>query len=144
MESYQIEACQYYWYFYHNILIETDIFKVYNVIYDNVKLISSRKDFNMKTQYEKEIINENNNGSHSEENTNMLVAAFMFFIFPIIVTFLGVLVAGYIGGLMEVSIGVSQIIGGIVAFALSTVIIKLFDKSITANKNSKKIDWDHM
>lgn len=31
----------------------------------------------MKTQYEKEIINESNNGSHSEKNTNMLLAAFI-------------------------------------------------------------------
>ena len=98
----------------------------------------------MKTQYEKEIINESDNGLHSEKNTNMLVAAFMFFIFPIIVTFLGVLVGGYIGEFNEVSINTSQIIGGIVAFALSVVIIKLFDKYIKVDKNAKKIDWDDM
>ena len=51
----------------------------------------------MKTQYVKEIINESNKGSHSGKNNNMLVAAFMFFMFPIIVTFLGVFVGGYIG-----------------------------------------------
>ena len=98
----------------------------------------------MKTQYEKEIINESNNGSHSEKNTNMLVAAFMFFIFPIIAIFLGVLVGGYIGKLNEVSIEISQIIGGIVAFVLSVVIIKLFDKFIKVDENSKKIEWDDM
>ena len=98
----------------------------------------------MKTQYEKEIINESNNGSHSEKNTNMLLAAFMFFIFPIIVTFLGVFAGGYIGEFMKVSIEISQIIGGIVAFALSVVIIKLFDKFIKVDENAKKIEWDDM
>lgn len=98
----------------------------------------------MKTQYEKEIINESNNGSHSEKNTNMLLAAFMFFIFPIIATFLGVFVGGYIGEFMKVSIEISQIIGGIVAFVLSVVIIKLFDKFIKVDENVKKIEWDDM
>ena len=98
----------------------------------------------MKTQNEKEIINESDNGLHSEKNTNMLVAAFMFFIFPIIATFLGVLVGGYIGKFKGVSIEICQIIGGIVAFALSVVIIKLFDKFIKVDENAKKIDWDDM
>ena len=98
----------------------------------------------MKTQYEKEIINESNNGSHSEKNTSMLLAAFMFFIFPIIATFLGVFAGGYMEKLMEVSIEISQVIGGIVAFILSVVIIKLFDKFIKVDDNAKKIDWDDM
>ena len=98
----------------------------------------------MKTQYEKEIINQSNNESPSEKNTNMIFAAFMFFTFPLIGTFLGVFVGGFIGEFMKVSIETSQIIGGIVAFALSAVIIKLFDKSIKGNQNAKKIDWDHM
>jgi len=84
----------------------------------------------MKTQYEKD--------------TNMLMAAFMFFIFPIIATFIGVLAGGYIGGFIGVSIEISQIIGGIVAFVLSVVIIKLFDKFIKVDENAKKIEWDDM
>ena len=98
----------------------------------------------MKTQYEKEIINKINNESHSEKDTNMLMAAFMFFIFPIIATFIGVLAGGYIGGFIGVSIEISQIIGGIVAFVLSVVIIKLFDKFIKVDENAKKIEWDDM
>ena len=98
----------------------------------------------MKTQYVKEIINESNKGSHSGKNNNMLVAAFMFFMFPIIVTFLGVFVGGYIGEFMGGSIEISQIIGGIVAFVLSVVIIKLFDKFIKVDENAKKIEWDDM
>jgi positive regulator of sigma E activity len=98
----------------------------------------------MKTQYEKEMINKINNGSNSEKNTNMLMAAFMFFIFPIIATFIGVLAGGYIGGFMGVSIEIAQIIGGIVAFVLSVVIIKLFDKFIKVDENAKKIEWDDM
>ena len=98
----------------------------------------------MKAQYGKEIINEINNGLHSEKNTNMLLAAFMFFIFPIIATFLGVFVGDYIGELMKVSTEISQIIGGIVAFVLSVVIIKLFDKFIKVDENAKKIEWDDM
>ena len=98
----------------------------------------------MKIQYEKEIINESNKESHSGKNTNMLVAAFMFFIFPIITTALGVFIGGYIGKFMGVSIEISQIIGGIVAFVLSVVIIKIFDKSIKVDENAKKIEWDDM
>lgn len=98
----------------------------------------------MKTQYEKEIINKINNGSHSAKGTDMLIAAFMFFIFPIIGTFLGVLAGGYIGKIMGAYIKTSQIIGGILAFILSVAIIKLFDKSIKVDENAKKIEWDDM
>ena len=98
----------------------------------------------MKTQYEKELVNKINNGSDSGKDTNMLMAAFMFFIFPIIGTFLGVLAGGYIGEFMGVNIKTSQIIGGILAFIVSVAIIKLFDKSIKVDKNAKKIEWDDM
>jgi len=96
----------------------------------------------MKMDYEKEVIEENNNRSVSEtKNTNMLTAAFMIFIFPIISIFLGTFIGGYIGKYIGASIKISQIIGGIVAFALAVVIIKLFDKSAKADENAEKIYW---
>lgn len=99
----------------------------------------------MKKEYEKQIIEENNNKSISKEkNTNMLVAAFMIFIFPIIAIFIGVFIGGYIGKYIEVSIKMSQIIGGIAAFALSMLIIKLFDKYSKADENIEKIHWDDL
>ena len=99
----------------------------------------------MKTEHEKEIIEKNNNRSASEtKNTNMLMAAFMIFIFPIISVFLGAFVGGYVGQVIGFSIIISQIIGGIMAFVLAMVIIKLFDKSIKADNNSKKVYWDDL
>ena len=93
----------------------------------------------MKTQHEKEIINDNNRSVSEKKNTNMLVAAFMIFIFPIISIFLGVLIGGYIRKFLGISIEISQIIGGIMAFVLAMVIIKLFDKFIKVDDNAKKI-----
>lgn len=99
----------------------------------------------MKTEYKEESIDENNNKSVSKENnTNMLAAAFMIFIFPIISIFLGALIGGYIGKFIETSIKISQIIGGIVGFVLSAVIIKLFDKSSKADVNAERIHWDDL
>ena len=99
----------------------------------------------MKTEHEKEIIEKNNNRSTSEtKNTNMLMAAFMIFIFPIISVFLGAFIGGYIGQVTGFSVIISQIIGGIIAFALAMAIIKIFDKSIKADNNSEKVHWDDL
>lgn len=97
----------------------------------------------MKIEPQKE--NKDNNRSISnKKNTNMLIAAFMIFIFPMIVTILAVFVGGYIGTLFGISINTSRITGGILGFSLSAVIIKLFDKSAKADENSEKIHWDDL
>lgn len=97
----------------------------------------------MKIEPQKE--NKNNSRPISnEKNTNMLLAAFIIFILPMAAIFLGVFAGGYIGTLLSASITISQIIGGILGFSLSAIIIKLFDKSAKADKNAKKIHWDDL
>jgi len=95
----------------------------------------------MNTNHEKEI----NNKSVSEpENTNMLLAAFMLFIFPIISAFLGVYLGRYIGKSIGVSSKISQAIGGMLAFALAVLVIKLFDKSAKVDETAEKIYWEDL
>lgn len=91
------------------------------------------------------MINLNNDKPNSEKkNTNMLLAAFMLFIFPIISVFLGVFIGGYIGKSIGASIKISQTIGGILAFALTVLLIKLFDKSAKVDENAEKIYWEDL
>jgi len=100
---------------------------------------------NIKIEHEKEIIEKNNNRLVSKtKNPNMLSAAFMIFIFPIISIFSGVFIGGYIGKSIGASIKFSELIGGLVTFALAVVIIKLFDKSLKSNENTEKIYWDDL
>lgn len=96
---------------------------------------------NIKEEQEKEI---NNELICKKKNDNMLMAAFMMFIFPIITIFLGVFIGGYIGKVIETSIIIFQVIGGIVGFLVAMVIIKLFDKSVKTNENVDKITWDDL
>ena len=77
---------------------------------------------------------------NKEKKSNMLLASFMLFIFPIISAFLG----QYAGKLLGASIQVSQISGGITAFVLALVLIKLFDKSVVEDVEEEKIEWDGM
>lgn len=94
---------------------------------------------------EKEINNKNISSSVSgEKSTNMLLAAFMMFIFPIIAVFFGAFIGGNIGQVIEFSSTISQIAGGILGFILSAIIIKLFDKASRVDKNAKKIEWDDL
>ncbi len=69
------------------------------------------------------------------KEVNMLKAAFVVYILPLVAVFIGALV----GGLIAEKIGQwnipFQIIGGIVAFVLSIIYIKFFDKA--ANKDEK-------
>ncbi|BCZ45977.1 hypothetical protein psyc5s11_20440 [Clostridium gelidum] len=107
---------------------------------------------NLESDYNREVINlkikdeqiKINKSGSKRESTNMLMAAFMIFIFPIICIFLGVFIGGYIGKSIEASIEISQILGGVVAFALSMIIIKLFDKYSKIDENTVKIYWDDL
>ncbi|MDR3597335.1 SoxR reducing system RseC family protein [Clostridium sp.] len=119
--------------------------RIFLISYLEVLNLELGKGISMKIEPQKENINENNNKSMAgKKNTNMLLAAFMIFIFPITSIFLGVFVGGYIGTYIEVSIIISRIIGGIVGFAVSAVIIKLFDKSAKKDENAEKIHWDDL
>ena len=99
----------------------------------------------MKLDNKKEkTVEKNNKKQLKRKHTNMLLAAFMIFIFPIISIFIGAFIGSCIGNIIEVSAKTSEIIGGILGFALSTVIIKLFDKYSKVDENQEKIYWDDL
>ena len=78
------------------------------------------------------------------KKTNMLLACFMLFVFPIISVFIGVFLGQYIGRLFGFPILISRIFGGIIAFSLAFILIKLFDKSAVVDAEEEKIDWDDL
>ncbi|WP_333861122.1 SoxR reducing system RseC family protein [Clostridium sp.] len=84
------------------------------------------------------------NHNEKKKSTNMLIAAFMLFIFPIILVFFGVFLGGYLGKIMEGSVKIYEVIGGIVAFILAIVSIKLFDKITVVDKEQEKFYWEDM
>lgn len=99
----------------------------------------------MKMDELKEIKDDNiSKSAASKKNTNMLLGAFMIFIFPIITIFVGVFIGGYIGEVSKISIIASQIVGGVIGLVISAIAIKLFDKSSKAVKNAEKIYWDDL
>ena len=78
------------------------------------------------------------------KKTNMLLASFMLFIFPILSVIVGVLLGQYIGGFIGAPVQVSKILGGIIAFVLAIVLIKLFDKSAVIDSKEEKIYWEDL
>ncbi|AJG99650.1 siderophore-interacting protein [Clostridium beijerinckii] len=73
------------------------------------------------------------------KETNVLRAAFIVFILPLIALFIGVMLGGFIGQYIGVNKFMFQVIGGGVIFALSIVIVKHFDKASAANEKSKPV-----
>ncbi|WP_160685779.1 SoxR reducing system RseC family protein [Clostridium sp. C2-6-12] len=71
------------------------------------------------------------------KEVNVLRGAFVVFVFPLIAAFIGVLLGGGIGDYIGGNVHTFQIAGGIIAFLLSMVLVKLFDKAATANEKSK-------
>lgn len=86
-------------------------------------------------------VNEHNK---NVKTTNMVTAAFMLFIFPIVTVFIGVFLGAYIGRSAGFNIKTAEIIGGIIAFVLAVIFIKIFDKSAIVDENQEKIHWDDM
>jgi putative Mn2+ efflux pump MntP len=78
------------------------------------------------------------------KKTNMLLASFILFVFPIISVFIGVFLGQYIGKLLGAHILISRSIGGVIAFVLTLVLIKYFDKSIVEDPEEEKIEWDDL
>lgn len=68
------------------------------------------------------------------KETNMLKAAFVVYIMPLIAMFLGAVAGSWLGEKTGQSIRVFQIVGAILAFMLSIVYIKIFDKSTQSDK----------
>lgn len=99
----------------------------------------------MNLNKKKEKTSEKNNKIQlKRKNTNMLLAAFMIFIFPIISIFIGAFIGSYIGSLIGISVKTLEIIGGVIGLALSAVIIKLFDKYSKVDDNQEKFYWDDL
>jgi len=73
------------------------------------------------------------------KETNVLRAAFIVFILPLIALFIGVMLGGIIGQYIGVNKFMFQVIGGVVIFALSIVVVKYFDKASAANEKSKPV-----
>ena len=65
------------------------------------------------------------------------ISAFTVFILPLIATSIGVLLGRFIGQYIGSNINVFQIIGGIIAFLLSMIFVKLFDRAATISEKSK-------
>ena len=73
------------------------------------------------------------------KETNVLRAAFIVFILPLIALFIGVMLGGIIGQYIGVNKFMFQVICGVVIFALSIVVVKYFDKASAANEKSKPV-----
>ena len=68
---------------------------------------------------------------------NVLKGAFIVFVLQLIIEFMGVILGGFIGKYIGSNINVFQIIGGITAFLLSMIFVKLFDRAATTSEKSK-------
>lgn len=82
--------------------------------------------------------------SLNEKKTNMLLACFVLFIFPIILVVIGVVLGQYIGKSIGTSIQISRVFGGIIGLGLSIILIKVYDKSAVVDAKEEKIHWDDM
>lgn len=81
---------------------------------------------------------------NEEKKTNMLLACFMLFVFPILAVFIGVFLGQYIGDLLGAYIQIFRICGGITGFVVALLLIKLFDKSAKVDDEEEKIEWDDL
>jgi small neutral amino acid transporter SnatA (MarC family) len=84
------------------------------------------------------------NQTKKNKKTNMLLACFMLFVFPIIAVFIGAFLGQYIANFLRVPTQMFQVLGGIIAFVLAFVLIKLFDKSAVTDDEEEKIEWDDL
>jgi small neutral amino acid transporter SnatA (MarC family) len=87
---------------------------------------------------------ENNKEKTPKKKTNMLLASFVLFVFPIVAVFIGVFLGQYSGKLIGAPIQISRIIGGIIGFVLAIVLIKLFDKHAVIDAKEEKLHWEDL
>ncbi|MBU3113525.1 SoxR reducing system RseC family protein [Clostridium lacusfryxellense] len=87
---------------------------------------------------------ENSEEKTPQKKTNMLVASFVLFVFPIAAVFIGVFLGQYSGKLIGAPIQISRIIGGIIAFGLAIVLIKLFDKHAVIDVKEERLHWEDL
>lgn len=73
------------------------------------------------------------------KDTNVISSAFIVFILPLIAVFVGVMIGEFIGENFGFNVPMFQVIGGIVALALSIISIRVFDKTAKDNKKSQPV-----
>ena len=74
------------------------------------------------------------------QEVNMLQAAFVVYIMTLVAIFLGALAGGYVAdSIGSQSVVLFQVGGGILAFILSVLYIKFFDKSSSKNINMQPV-----
>jgi sigma-E factor negative regulatory protein RseC len=73
------------------------------------------------------------------KEAGLLLAAFITFILPFILVFIGGVLGNYISGLMKINITATVISGGIIFLIISILIIKFHDKSVSKNINLKPV-----
>lgn len=83
-------------------------------------------------------------GNLKEKKTNMLLASFMLFVFPIISVVAGVVLGQHIGNFFGAPIQISRVCGGIIGFVVAIIVIKLFDKSAAVDAKEEKIYWEDL
>ena len=68
---------------------------------------------------------------------NIVIGAFVCFIMPLIVAAIGVFVGRWVSTPLGFDIVQSEIVGGIAAFLIALVGVKLFDRSLSNKENAK-------
>lgn len=75
------------------------------------------------------------------KQVNMLKAAFVVYILPLLAAFLGAVIGGWLSGYMghTQSMRAFQIGGGIIAFIISIIYVKVFDKAAYRDQNMQPV-----
>lgn len=87
---------------------------------------------------------DNNTNLPNKKDTNMLLAAFIIFIFPMIAIFIGAIIGRCIANATNILATIPEIIGGLAGFVLAAIIIKVFDRTSKINGKIEKIHWDDL
>lgn len=73
------------------------------------------------------------------KETSVLKAAFVVFILPLVMSFLGAVLGGWIGERLELNKQVMYIVGTLIFFILSVIYIKLYDKRTNSKTGSHPV-----
>lgn len=76
---------------------------------------------------------------YEAKEVGMLIVAFILFVMPLILAFLGAIVGYYISGTLGINSSTASIIGGILLFVISIIIIKMFDRFVSTNTNLRPV-----
>lgn len=77
--------------------------------------------------------------SFEVKETNVLSAAFIVFILPLIALFIGVVLGGFLAQYIRVNVRMLQIIGGTIALVVAIIAVKMFDKAANKSKKSQPV-----